>query len=178
MDSCTPPSLSLASWCARAAAWTRSPSKPLLKNGSVLHTDSAKAYQKVGPLEWPASGALHRGFESHMRFATHGWTHTNVTHKRKVGQPIRYVVKSEVALPDGRQLLVLKGTQKIDGDWASLRRLVGKLSVETGHSSDADRRAWLHGLVRVHQWRWWHLGQERFELLGKLFAAKRASLSF
>ena len=127
---------------------------PLLKEGSVLHTDSAKAYRKVGPQAWPAAGALQSNSHGAEPFSKHRWTHTNVTHKRKTGVPLRYVIKSEVVLPDGERLLVLKGTQKIDGYWASLRRLVGKLSVETGHSSYAARRGWLRALVCAHQWRW------------------------
>ena len=32
--------------------------RPLLLPRSVLHTDSAKAYRRVGPMRWPENGAL------------------------------------------------------------------------------------------------------------------------
>ena len=70
------------------------------------------------------------------------------------------------------------GTQTVDGFWASLRRAVGKLSVNTGHSSDKNKRNWLHKLVRCFQWRWWHLDSERFFLLGKLWAKRREEVGF
>ena len=56
-------------------------STPRLLPGSILHTDSAKAYRQVGPQAWPARGALHSRFETAERFKVHLWTHTNVTHK-------------------------------------------------------------------------------------------------
>ena len=37
----------------------RDTSKPVLKARSLLHTDSAKAYKRLGPLQWPVLGALH-----------------------------------------------------------------------------------------------------------------------
>lgn len=52
----------------------------------VLHTDSAKAYRKVGPLLWPANGALQDCADFCERFSRFGWTRTSVVHERKPGR--------------------------------------------------------------------------------------------
>ena len=83
----------------------------------------------------------------------HGWCHTVVTHKKKVGQKIQFVAERVVQMRDGQTKKVLSGTEKVDGYWASLRRAVGKTSVNTGkRGGDQKKRNWLHKLVRVHQW--------------------------
>jgi hypothetical protein len=57
--------------------------RPVLAPESLLHTDSAKAYKRMGPLRWPEPGVLHNEFECSEPFAQHKYTHTNVTHKKK-----------------------------------------------------------------------------------------------
>jgi hypothetical protein len=149
--------------------------EPRLKKRSILHTDSAKAYRKTGCLYRPAVGALQGTFEGQAPYAVHQWVHTNCTHKKKVGQPAQYAPKRTLKLWDNSSLEVKVGTQTVDGFWASLRKAVGRTSVNTGHSSNTSQQDWLHKLVRCFQWRWWYLDAERFELLGKLFQEKRAA---
>ena len=149
---------------------------PRLLPESILHTDSAKAYKQVGPLAWPQAGILHAAFETQEPFLAHGWCHTVVTHKKKVGQKIQFVAERTVKMRNGTTKRVLAGTEKVDGYWASLRRSVGKTSVNTGkRTGDQKRRTWLHKLVRVHQWRWWHLGEDLFNKLGQVHSQRRVA---
>ena len=77
---------------------------------------------------------------------------------------------------NGTTKRVLAGTEKVDGYWASLRRSVGKTSVTTGkRTGDQKRRMGLHKLVRVHQWRWWHLGEDLFNKLGQVHSQRRVA---
>ena len=70
---------------------------------------------------------------------------------------------------------VLGGTQDIDGWWAWLRRAIGRVPVNTG-AADSEKRAWLHKLVRVAQWHFWHLDADRFKELGATRREARAAL--
>ena len=149
----------------------------MLRYRSILHTDSAKAYRKVGPLKWPAPGALHEEFEVVEACRRWQYGHTNVTHKRKPGQPIVYVSERTLTLPNGEVLRTLGGTEKVDGYWATLRREVGRKAVNTGEQ-DSQNREWLHQLVRVHQWHYWHANVDRFKLFGQLLAARRSARDF
>jgi hypothetical protein len=150
---------------------------PTLIAGSILHTDSAKAYKRVGPMVWPEAGAHHADFETKEPFKKHGYTHTNVTHKKKVGQPMQFVALRKVTLRSGVQKDVLGGTEKVDGFWAYLRRWIGKLSVNTG-TNESEQRVWFRKRVRAVQWQWWNLHRNRFSLLGEAFVAKRNVLDF
>ena len=96
-----------------------------------------------------------------------------MTHKRKPGQRVQYTARRRVVLPNGESRDCVGGTQKIDGFWSSLRRLVGRVPVNTGAQAGDSKRARFHRLVRVAQWHWWHLGQSRFEALGKAFKRQR-----
>ena len=69
------------------------------------------------------------------------------------------------ACATGRRRL-FGGTQKVDGYWATLRRAIGRSAVNTGKQGDDAKRSFLSKLVRVAQWRSWHLEKNRFELLG------------
>jgi hypothetical protein len=82
---------------------------PRLLPGSILHTDSAKAYRQVGPLRWPEAGVLHDDFETQEPFVSHGWCHTVVTHKKKVGQRMQFVAERVVRLRSGTTKKVLAG---------------------------------------------------------------------
>ena len=143
----------------------------LLKR-SIVHTDSTKAYRKLGPMHWPVNGALHDVFEGHETLREQEYTHTNLTHKKKVGVKVHYAAKATVTLPNGEELVLMKGTEKVDGYWASLRSSVGRTAVNTG-SAMSSQREWLLKLVRVHQWHFWHLGVDRFNLFGKVLSASR-----
>ena len=121
-----------------------------LRKGSILHTDSAKAYRRIGPVRWPEKGALHQNFEEEEDFKTMGYIHTNVIHKRKPGQPVRYTEYATVRTEAGTDIRVQKGTQTIDGYWATLRRCVEKRAVNTG-PREGLKREWFHKPVRVHQ---------------------------
>eukprot|EP00972_Heterocapsa_arctica_P052847 7779839-Heterocapsa_arctica.AAC.1 len=65
------------------------------------------------------------------------------------------------------------GTEKINGYWATLRREVGRVPVNTGGTSDSKEQKYLHSLVRVHQWRYWNKGADCFKLMGGVIRGKR-----
>ena len=143
---------------------------PLMAKFSILHTDSAKAYKHTGPMYWakPSANGFHDPdvVEVHhwsFRQLQHGWTHTSVCHKEKVGQPVQYAVTRTIRLHDGSCETCKCGTQAIDGFWASLRKHVGRCGVNTG-DPDSMTRQRLHRLVREFQWHWWHLEKDRFPL--------------
>ena len=144
---------------------------------SILHTDSAKAYRKIGPLRWPEVGALQSEWEATAPFAAQEYTHTNVTHKKKVGQDVKWLLRKRVKLANGTEKDVIAGTEKIDGYWATLRRHVGRKGMNTGLDGSGTR-AWLEMLVRVHQWEYWHFDEDRFALFGDMLAQRRAADSF
>eukprot|EP00972_Heterocapsa_arctica_P073554 10862890-Heterocapsa_arctica.AAC.1 len=56
---------------------------PVLVPRSIIHTDSAKACKKLGPLRYPEAGALQALFEEAPVFARFQYVHTNVVHKKK-----------------------------------------------------------------------------------------------
>jgi hypothetical protein len=105
---------------------------PVLLPYTVLHTDSAKTYRRVGPLRWPKPGALHAQFETAEPFLRHKYAHTNVTHKKKIGQPMQFVAQRLARFANGTVKNLSGGTLQVDGSWASLRRTIGKKSVNTG----------------------------------------------
>ena len=147
----------------------RPDSQPRLLPESILHTDSAKAYRKLGAtMRRPAPGSHHEAFEEESDYRHLKYAHTNVTHKKKVGERIRYVLKRTVTI-DGTEREVLAGTQKIDGYWATMRREVGKRAVQTGATAASEKRKRLHQLVRVHQWHYWHQDADRFALFAALW---------
>eukprot|EP00969_Alexandrium_andersonii_P348373 15404606-Alexandrium_andersonii.AAC.1 len=63
-------------------------------------------------MKWPENGAHHESFEGVAPFNQHGYVHTNVTHKRKSGQPVQYVAVRSVRFPDGEERSLLGGTEK------------------------------------------------------------------
>ena len=71
-----------------------------------------------------------------------------------------------ITLPDGSKKSLLGGTQTIDGYWPELRRAVGRTGHNTGDHPGTDARKKLTQLIRLHQWIFWHLDKNRFELLG------------
>ena len=75
-------------------------------------------------------------------------------------------------LPSGASKEVFAGTERIDGYWATLRREVGRKSINTGLDM-SQARQWLELLVRVHQWEYWNLDVDRFAFFGALVAARR-----
>ena len=77
---------------------------PRLAPGCVLHTDSAKAYKRVGALRFPENGALQQGeLFCDDRFGKHNWTHTAVTHKKKVGSKVSYTLRRWITTKDGKK---------------------------------------------------------------------------
>ena len=74
---------------------------------------------------------------------------------------------------DGTQATLLGGTQTVDGYWPDLRAAVGRKGVNTGTEPDSAERLRLHQLIRLHQWQYWHLSVNRFELLGPLYKQAR-----
>ena len=145
---------------------------PALAAESILHTDSAKAYKRVGPLKYARRGAHLYAFEGTPPFDKFHYLHTNVCHKKKVGVRQEFVALRTVRSRSGRTRDVLGGTQKIDGFWASLRRFIGRKACNTG-TADSVKREWLHANVRCFQWHWWNLHLDRFEQFGKLLANRR-----
>ena len=114
-------------------------------------------------MRWSQRGALHEKFEDGSDFAELKYTHTNVTHKKKPGQPVKYVEQFTVELPDGTSKEVLGGTEKVDGFWATLRRLIGRKGVNTGARDKTAKRDWFHKNVRVAQWLYWFADDDRFK---------------
>ena len=147
---------------------------PRLLPLSILHTDSAKAYRHVGPLRWPKY--VLGGIMEADEFLQHRWTTTKVVHKRKVGQPTRYVEYFRVRCAYNKPKDVLGGAQKIDGFWAFLRKHIGRLTVPTGTPLSAAR-SWFQKRVRVAQWMWVHCDENRFELFCRAVARRRAGQS-
>ena len=47
-------------------------------------------------MQWLGHGAHHNAFEGDPAFKDFEYTHTNVTHKRKVGESVRYVQRKTV----------------------------------------------------------------------------------
>ena len=111
-------------------------------------------------------------------FAEHGYIHTNVSHAKKPGLPIRYAEQFTVTPRDGSDFEVLGGTQKVDGFWASLRRLIGRKGVNTGARDGTAKRDWFRKNVRVAQWLHWHRHENRFELFATYLAKARESQHF
>lgn len=152
--------------------------RPLLLPGSILHTDSAKAYRRVGPMHWPEAGAHHDKWTGAADFERFKYTHTNVTHKKKPGQPVNYTRQFTITLPDGTSMEVLGGTKKIDGFWATLRRVIGRKGINTGARDDTAKRAWFHKNVRVAQWLYWHASEDRFKLFASYLKQFREANAF
>ena len=46
---------------------------------------------------------------------------------------------------------------------------MGRKGANTGTEPESAERLRLHKLIRLHQWQYWHLSANRFELLGKLY---------
>ena len=80
----------------------------------------------------------------------------------------QFVAVRHITFLDGSKKDVLGGTQTVDGYWPELRRAVGRTGLNTGEDPDSDERVRLHQQIRVHQWIYWHLDKNRFELLGGL----------
>ena len=120
----------------------------LLKR-SILHTDLAKAYRRVGLLRWPQAGGLHDAFEDGASFAKWEFVHTNVTHKKKKGQPVRYTETATVQNKAGKSFKVVKGTQKVDGDWATLCRQCWEARRQHRRGGDCETRVALQASPRA-----------------------------
>ena len=71
-------------------------------------------------MRWPANGAHHQNFEASAAFLPFRYTHTNVTHKRKVGQSVNYVRQFDIILPDGSRMEVLANAAQ--DDWPRRRK--------------------------------------------------------
>ena len=159
------------------AALRISTEHPVVKKRSILHTDSAKAYKKVGPMMWPEPGAHHQASEGAEAYRTLELTHINVTHRRKVGQPIQFVAYRDIDLPDGSKYRVKGGTETIDGWWAWLRGRVSRKAFNTGEVS-TDKRDALYRQVRFSQWIFWHLSDDRFKLFAEYLQKFRSEANF
>ena len=119
--------------------------RPLLKGGSVVHIDSAKAYKHLSEDEvlhtWMVNGAL-ASFED-LKLG-----HTNVRHKPPHPE-FSKVLQTRVW--NGRDFVQesrVGGTQKCDGFFASFRREVGKRPLNTVGLC-ATVSAWHAGLINV-----------------------------
>ena len=135
---------------------------------AILHTDSAKAYRRLGPMQWLGRGRHHKSFTVCEPFRQHEWSHINVTHKRKIEKMQCTTIRS-VVLPNGVVRHTLGGTQQVDGFWAYLRSMVGKVSVQTGLATDSDKRLHFSKLVRLAQWHYRHLHENRFAMCAPTF---------
>ena len=147
---------------------------PLLVRGSILHTDSAKAYRHIGPLHWPEAGALKDPATFEERYRKFGYTHTAVCYKCKKGAKVAYAKEVTIKLRGGTKLSCLAGTQTMDGFWSFLRLNTSRRGVKTGSVGSAARRR-LSMLVREFQWHHWYLGEDRFPLFCQLVKEARAT---
>ena len=109
---------------------------------AIILTDLAKAYRRMGSLQWLAPGAFHDEFHFEEHFKIHMYNHKNVMHKTKVGEAIEWVVRKTPKLPSGASKEFLGGTDRIDAYWATIRGCVGRKSVNTGLDM-SQARAWL-----------------------------------
>ena len=96
-----------------------------------------------------SSGALReqpmgQAFMPDDAFLPFEYLHTNVVHKKKVGEPQHYTQSYNVKLPSGFWKSVWGGTQGADGFWASLRRSVGRRAVNTGKAGSEKRKRLQH----------------------------------
>jgi hypothetical protein len=127
-------------------------------------------------MQWTAAGAQHNADTyTQAPFLDQGYVHTNVTHKRKVGQPIKYVKEFEIRCQDGTLKKVLGGTEKCDGFWTYLRNKVGRKAVNTGKTPESDKRLFFHKLVHFTQWQWNSIHLNRFAIFGSYIRRIRDS---
>ncbi|CAE7744787.1 unnamed protein product [Symbiodinium sp. CCMP2592] len=136
--------------------------------GSVCHTDGAKAYRWLSsPLN---DGTL-------VDAAGLKLSHTCVKHKPPHPE-FSKKMRVQVWVGDHyEEQLRVGGTQKIDGFFASFRRVVGRRPFNTvGPSSEekAPRMEQLmHFHVRLFQLKHWFGGQDMFAVFGKLRQSQR-----
>ena len=99
--------------------------------------------------------------------------------RTQVGQPLTYVVTREVRNHLGTTYRVRAGTELIDGYWATLRRLAGRKSVNTGGPDDEYTRDYLRKTVRFAQFLHWYHTEDRLVFFGGLLKKHReAALAF
>jgi hypothetical protein len=117
--------------------------RPLLAPWGVWHTDGAQAYR-----------ALHRetGTDTYRAL---GYWHTWVRHSRKKNpetgkmMPVQFCVRKKIKVKNGATEWRKGGTQKKDGFFALLRRLVSRRACTT-----VNRRT-LRGMLYFFQWQYW-----------------------
>ena len=142
--------------------------QPVLARGSVCHTDGAKAYRWLSsPLN---DGTL-------VDAAGLKLSHTCVKHKPPHPE-FSKKMRVQVWVGDHyEEQARVGGTQKIDGFFASFRRVVGRRPLNTvGPSSEekAPRMEQLmHFHVRLFQLKHWFGGQDMFAVFGKLRQSQR-----
>ena len=150
---------------------------PVLIPRSVCHTDSAKAYNRLGVLVWPERLGDFQStelFQEREPFVQFQFVHTTCLHKKGKGKRVAYAPERKITFWDGEEREVLAGTQYVDGFWPFVRRTIGRKAVNTGLSF-SEQRFWLHANVRFAQWRYWFLDQNRFEIYGSYLKLARAA---
>ena len=118
----------------RTSMWAPIAKKWLSYRRVICHSDSARAFKLKLP------GVLNDYV-----------THCNKKINGKWMKPV-YAMRWWHKLPGGKKVHVVKGTQYIDGFWRILRQRVGA-------TTTADRHR-MRVLVRVAQWRHWHMGDD------------------
>ena len=148
--------------------------KPVLAEGSVCHTDGAKAYRALasptteGPL---VDGSLTK---FGLKLA-----HTAVKHKPPHPE---FTKRFEVNVWTGESFekqVRLGGTQKLDGFFASFRRVVGRKPFNNVGASDESAprmEELMHFHVRAFQLKMWFAGCDMFAVYGKLRELARAGV--
>lgn len=148
-----------------------------LAQGSVCHTDSAKAYKKLAsdePLPALYSGALAGPSFSELKLA-----HSNVKHKPphpEFARTFRMKVWTGRAWTEEVRV---GGTQKLDGFFASFRREVGKRSFNTTGPTPETAQTFeqqLHERMRVFQFLFWFSHADCFQVFAALRQAERAAV--
>ena len=136
--------------------------EPVLAQGCVCHTDGAKAYRSL-------ASPLHDG--TLAQHASLKLAHTCVKHKPPHPE---FTKRIKVDVWNGEcfeEQVRLGGTQKLDGFFASFRRVVGKKPLNTVGSCDSQgprMEQLMHFAVRAFQLKFWFAGCDMFSLYGKL----------
>ena len=135
--------------------------EPVLGEGSVCHTDGAKADKTL-------ASPLYDGSLQNFPIKL---LHTCVRHKPPTPEFLK-----EMSVPvwngnDFREEIRMGGTQKLDGFFASFRRLVGRKPLNSVGRDDFQgprMEQLMHFAVRSFQLKFWFAGCDMFVLYGRL----------
>ena len=141
--------------------------EPVLGEGSVCHTDGAKAYRNL-------AGALYNGSLKDFECLKLG--HTCVKHKPPNPEFTKVLSTRVWTGVEFEEQSRWGGTQKLDGFFAGFRKDVGKRPMNTAGSTieTANRmEVLMHQQVRLYQFKYWFGGKNLLAVFGKLRQVER-----